>query len=100
MRANLRPMNLGEILDRTFEIYRARFLVFAGIAALPALAIVTLEAVNRVWWGLTPFPYSGDIPLTLLQWTVYRTALYQIALLSGYKSNRINWLPVSPKLLS
>lgn len=34
MDATLRPMNLAEILDRTFAIYRKRFLVFVGIAAM------------------------------------------------------------------
>ena len=43
MQAALRPMNLGEILDRTFEIYRKKFLLFAGIAALPA-------AVKTAWY--------------------------------------------------
>jgi hypothetical protein len=81
MTAALRPMNLGEILDRSFQIYRAKFLVFAGIAAVPALAIIALEAVNRIWWGLVPYPYDGDLSLTLLQWTLYTTAVYQIALL-------------------
>jgi hypothetical protein len=74
-------MNLGEILDRSFQIYRAKFWVFAGIAAIPALAIIALEVVNRLWWGLTPYPYSGDLSLTLMQWTVYSVALYQVALL-------------------
>jgi len=45
MNANLRPMNLGEILDRTFQIYRAKFLVFIGIAAIPALAYMALGLV-------------------------------------------------------
>jgi len=30
----LRPLSLGEILDRTFAVYRAHFWLFAGIAAL------------------------------------------------------------------
>jgi hypothetical protein len=81
MNTDLRPMNLGEILDRTFQIYREKFWVFAGIAALPALAIIALEIANRLWWGLTPYPYSGNISLTLMQWTAYSTALYQVALL-------------------
>lgn len=33
----LRPLSLGELLDRTFQIYRQHFVVFVGIAALPAL---------------------------------------------------------------
>ncbi len=37
----LRPMSTGEILDRTFNLYRNNFLLFAGIAVLPpALALV------------------------------------------------------------
>ena len=48
MTAPLRPMNLGEILDRTFQIYRSRFLVFAGIAALPALAMTALQVAGNL----------------------------------------------------
>jgi hypothetical protein len=81
MNANLRPMSLGEILDRTFQIYRAKFLVFVGIAAIPAVAIIALEVANRLWWGLTPYPYSGNISLFLMQWTVYSVVLYQVVLL-------------------
>ncbi len=54
MTATLRPMNLGEILDRTFQIYRASFLVFVGIAALPALAMMALETANQFWWKVLP----------------------------------------------
>jgi hypothetical protein len=81
MNEPLRPMSLGEILDRTFQIYRAKFLVFAGIAAIPALVIVAVEAANRLWWGLTPYPYSGNIHLTLAQLAIYTAVLYQLALL-------------------
>jgi hypothetical protein len=41
-------MNLGEILDRTFQIYRARFWVFVGIAAIPALAVMGLDLTARI----------------------------------------------------
>ena len=36
MEIELRPLNLGEILDRTFQLYRSRFLTFIGIASLGA----------------------------------------------------------------
>ena len=36
----LRPSTLGEILDRTAHIYRSRFLIFLGIAAVPAVVIL------------------------------------------------------------
>jgi membrane-anchored glycerophosphoryl diester phosphodiesterase (GDPDase) len=34
--AELRPLSLGELLDRTFTVYRGNFAVFAGIMAIPA----------------------------------------------------------------
>lgn len=34
--AELRPLSLGELLDRAFTIYRANFWVVAGIMAIPA----------------------------------------------------------------
>ena len=40
----LRPSTLGEILDRAADIYRSRFLIFLGIAALPA-GVVLASAV-------------------------------------------------------
>ena len=46
MTAPLRPMNLSEILDRTFHIYRSRFLLYLGIAAFPALTIAALRIVS------------------------------------------------------
>jgi hypothetical protein len=36
MESNLRPRTLGEILDRTAELYRSNFLLFAGIFAVYA----------------------------------------------------------------
>ncbi len=44
MNIELRPLRLGEILDRTFQLYRARFLLFLGIAAVST----TLELVWSV----------------------------------------------------
>ncbi len=35
MNLDLRPMSTGQLLDRTFWLYRRNFLLFAGIAALP-----------------------------------------------------------------
>ena len=49
MTAALRPMNLGEILDGTFQVYRSKFLVFAGIAALPALAMFGIHLAEVRW---------------------------------------------------
>jgi hypothetical protein len=39
----LRPMSLGEVLDRTFTLYRKNFALFAGIAALPPAVLLVLQ---------------------------------------------------------
>ncbi len=47
----LRPLTLGEILDRTFTLYRNNFLLFvalAGIPRLPALAVGLLQIQNTI----------------------------------------------------
>jgi hypothetical protein len=44
---DLRPLSVGEILDRTFTLYRERFLLFLGISAIPhvLLLVVNLSQV-------------------------------------------------------
>jgi hypothetical protein len=49
MQAALRPMNLGEILDRTFTLYRKKFLLFCGIAALPAAVMLAIHGLDIAW---------------------------------------------------
>ena len=43
---DLRPLSLGEILDRTFSLYRRHFLLFLGIAAIPHLLTLALNLVQ------------------------------------------------------
>jgi hypothetical protein len=42
MESNLRPLTLGEILDRTAQLYRTNFLLFAGIFAVYAGAVLVM----------------------------------------------------------
>src|SRR6266850_1443400 len=51
---DLRPLSLGEILDRTFSLYRRHFLLFVGIAAIPHVLVlgVTLAQVAVLSKGL------------------------------------------------
>jgi hypothetical protein len=44
----LRPLSLGEILDRTFSLYRRHFLLFVGITAIPHLLILVLNLWQTV----------------------------------------------------
>jgi hypothetical protein len=47
-------MNLGEILDRAFEIYRKRFFAFAGLSAIPAFAVFLVNMADEFWWKTHP----------------------------------------------
>jgi hypothetical protein len=43
METTLRPLTLGEILDRTAQLYRSNFLLFAGISSVYAGALLVLS---------------------------------------------------------
>jgi hypothetical protein len=65
----LRPQTLGEILDRTTQLYRARFPVFLGISLLPTAAalalsfIVGLAAACWNWYGARSFSAEAGYAL-------------------------------------
>jgi len=46
MAVNLRPLSLGEILDRTAQLYRENFILFAGIAAVYAGVLLVLNLMQ------------------------------------------------------
>jgi hypothetical protein len=46
METTLRPLTLGEILDRTAELYRTNFLLFAGISSIYAGILLVLSLVQ------------------------------------------------------
>ncbi len=66
---DLRPLTLGEILDRTFTLYRRHFLLFICITAIPhlynlALGVVNIFAVQTSPVGNragAPFPWATPI---------------------------------------
>src|SRR5580692_10917732 len=43
MSNQIRPLTLGEILDRTAELYRTHFLLFAGISSTFALVMLAIQ---------------------------------------------------------
>ena len=45
---DLRPLTLGEILDRTFSLYRSRFWLFAGISATAAAIELIIAGTGRI----------------------------------------------------
>lgn len=48
MTVNLRPLSLGEIFDRTAELYRKNFVLFAGLAAVYSGTIMVLSLL-QLW---------------------------------------------------
>lgn len=57
MTNQLRPMTLGEILDRTAELYRGHFLLFAGTAAIFAEAMLLVQMVHVGALGAIGYPH-------------------------------------------
>jgi hypothetical protein len=52
MEPTLRPLTLGEILDRTAQLYRAHFLLLSGIASVYAGALLAMSLIQigvQVW---------------------------------------------------
>jgi len=46
MSTPLRPMSTGEILDRTFNLYRNNFVLFAGIAIVPPALMLVVQLIQ------------------------------------------------------
>src|SRR5215475_2410940 len=60
----LRPLSMGELLDRTFYLYRNNFPLFVGITAIPQLVVLTLRLTGAaIWFGRQ---FIGFNLLTLL----------------------------------
>lgn len=86
----LQPLNLGELLDRMFSLYRRNFLLFFGIMLLPSLLAMAsgiLVALLRTPM-IAPKPASPAVSFTLIggalggvvvamvaYWIVYAVAL-------------------------
>jgi hypothetical protein len=66
MESNLRPLTLGEILDRTAQLYRTNFLLFAGIFSVYAGAMLVLGMVQI---GLNELLKARHVT-GITQWTI------------------------------
>lgn len=63
---DLRPLSLGEILDRTFSLYRRNFILFLGIAALPNLLVLGLNLAGTLVSTGAETPSRGGASSPLL----------------------------------
>jgi hypothetical protein len=62
----LRPLRLAEILDRIFQLYRARFALFLGIAAVSTLVELVWSLINL---GQTRWMMRHHYSVSARQWT-------------------------------
>lgn len=86
--ADLRPMTLGEVLDRTFTLYKRNFWLFAGIMSLPLLLVLILQVaaagfrVNRIAATATVVPsptmvariFGGAFVFLIVYFAIYAIA--------------------------
>jgi hypothetical protein len=59
----LRPLSTGELLDRTFHLYRNHFLVFVGIIAIPQIVVLALRLAGAATIVGQPFGAFNPIGL-------------------------------------
>jgi hypothetical protein len=74
MTQQLRPLNLGEILDRTAELYRTNFPLFAGIAAIFAGIMLAAQMLHLGGLALLGYPQSNP----KLLWVVATVAVLEL----------------------
>jgi len=63
----LRPLSTGELLDRTFSLYRSHFGLFIGIFALPHLVVLAYQCVGVTFQS--PHPQLANVLLASV-WSV------------------------------
>ena len=73
MTTELRPLTLGEILDRTAELYRGNFPLFTGIAAIFATVMLLAQVIVL---GILQFLGYPNVPGNL-QWTVAALSVFE-----------------------
>ncbi len=66
MTDTLRPMTLGELLDRTFLLYREHFMLFVGLIALPHLALLAVQLAGVVLGRPSTSSMLLMVPITTL----------------------------------
>lgn len=78
----LRPLSLGELLDRTFFLYRRRFFLFIGISAIPYSLLLIVNLGNILFSRGRVFPRFPPI-VTQLQATTIPSAAIGAGALAG-----------------
>ena len=78
MTTALRPLSTGELLDRTFSLYRSHFGLFVGIFSLPYLVVLAYRCVGLVFQSPTP-----QLPNILMNFVWTMGALFLILIVTA-----------------
>jgi hypothetical protein len=73
----LRPLSVGELLDRTFFFYRRHFLLFVGIAVLPSIIMLAFALSTALFGPGAGVLFSITSALALVFVYLVTTALAQ-----------------------
>jgi hypothetical protein len=85
MKTDLRPMSTGELLDRTFFLYRRYFVLFVGIAALPHLALLMVQIAGMAAKsGPSHAPVRPGAALSFVAPALITGLLYLLALAASH----------------
>jgi hypothetical protein len=82
----LRPMSIGELLDRTFRLYRNHFWLFVGIMAIPSAVSVPFTIVmftmqgHSIAGGRPSLPNISGIIFLMAAFFCFFWAVYAMAL--------------------
>jgi hypothetical protein len=82
----LRPLALGELLDRTFRLYRNHFWLFAGIMAIPSafsipFTVFFFSMQNSSFTGGPPEPKAvAGLVLFVVAFVCFSWAVYSLAM--------------------
>jgi hypothetical protein len=68
MTTALRPLSTGELLDRTFSIYRSHFVLFVAIFALPHLVVLAFQCVGLAFQVTPTRTFNASMVLMSLFW--------------------------------
>ena len=79
MNETLRPSTLGEILDRTAQLYRGNFGLFAGTAALPLVFALVLALPAVAIFAIPGIPGAGSIQNNVIAGAVFLLAFLVLA---------------------
>ncbi len=95
METNLRPLTVGEILDRTAQLYRSNFLLFAGISSFYSgvIMVLSLLQIGAKQTATALHSPQSEIWITVIGVLVLWLAIFAFGGISVAANNRaVGWV--------